>query len=35
MIGGDMTAVFAALTRGLASPEHAAFVERLKAAKGD
>jgi len=30
----DQSAVFAALTRGLASPEHAAFVERLKAAKG-
>jgi Uma2 family endonuclease len=26
----DQSAAFAALTRGLASPEHAAFVERLK-----
>jgi Uma2 family endonuclease len=26
----DQPAAFAALTRGLASPEHAAFVERLK-----
>jgi len=30
----DKPGSFAALTRGLASPEHAAFVERLKAAKG-
>lgn len=29
LIGGDMPAVMAALTRGLASPEHAAFVQLL------
>ncbi len=31
LIRGDMAAVQAALQRGLASPEHAAFVARLKA----
>jgi Uma2 family endonuclease len=31
MVRGDMPAVFAALNRGLASPEHAAFVARLSA----
>jgi Uma2 family endonuclease len=31
MVKGDVPAVFAALHRGLASPEHAAFIERLKA----
>jgi Uma2 family endonuclease len=30
MIGGDMAAAVAVLRRGLASPEHAAFVDRLK-----
>jgi len=33
MIRGDMPAVFGALQRGLASPEHAAFVEKMKAAR--
>jgi len=31
LVGGDMTTVIAALQRGLASPEHAAFVSRLNA----
>lgn len=33
LIRHDVTAVLAALTRGLASPEHAAFVARLAAAR--
>jgi len=31
LVGGDTTTVFAVLQRGLASPEHAAFVARLNA----
>jgi Uma2 family endonuclease len=31
LLAGEMTAVLATLNRGLASPEHAAFVERLRA----
>lgn len=32
LVRDDGTALLAALNRGLASPEHAAFVERLRAA---
>jgi Uma2 family endonuclease len=35
LLGGDMAAVLATLQRGLASPEHAAFVERLQAGSPD
>lgn len=34
LIRADLPAVFAALARGLASPEHTAFVQRLAAAAG-
>ena len=33
LLNGDIAAVFATLDRGLASPEHAAFVARLADAK--
>jgi Uma2 family endonuclease len=35
LLAGDMARVRAVLALGLASPEHAAFVERLKARSGD
>ncbi len=33
LVGGDMPAVFQVVQRGLATPEHAAFVERLRRAR--
>lgn len=34
LVAGDLAAAVAALNRGLASPEHAAFVDRLREAAG-